>query len=318
MIEEHWHNIHQQIGSNATFFVRDRVAVTLYYLMHAGSVGDAAKAFGMSKASASRYIWQVIRVIIKFLGPIYVKLPDSVSQWQQIIDGFEEICGFPNCCFAIDGCLFEIERPYDFEGWYCRKGYPAINAQVVVDHQTRILSYDLRPGSANDKSIFNYSNFGQTVDEVLPPGKYGVADAGYCLTNRMLTPFPIEECMEESESLYNYLHSKTRITVERCFGSLKNRFRIFKSPLGQRAAPNSEDTQISRNSMIIEACFILHNILISLRDNFNSEIDAERNEDDDPLIDDNENANSVTSSGVLVRDQVKRYLAINREYLQQF
>ena len=146
--------------------------------------------------------------IIKFLGPRFIKLPESNPEWQRIIDGFEQICGFPNCWFAIDGCLFEIESSYDFEGWYCRKGWQAINAQVVVDHKTRIISYDLRPGSANDKSIFNYSNFGQTADIMLPPGKYGIADAGYSLTDRLLTPSPIEKNMAADESLYNYLHSK--------------------------------------------------------------------------------------------------------------
>src|SRR5205823_3960584 len=116
MISENWLRINEPIGFNAAFFIRDRVAVTLYYLMHAGSVVDAAKAFGMSKSSAVRFIWQVINVIIGRLGRRFITLPNSAAKWQQIADGFEDICGFPNCCFAIDGCLFMIERPADYEG----------------------------------------------------------------------------------------------------------------------------------------------------------------------------------------------------------
>jgi hypothetical protein len=171
----------------------------------------------------------VIKVINECLAPRFIKLPNSVAHWQQIEYGFEDICGFPNCCFAVDGYLFEIERPSDNEGWYCRKSFPAINAQVVVDHKTRILSFDLRPGSANDKSVYNYSKFDQIISDILPSGKYGVGDAGYQLSDRLLTFFPIEDRMPADESLYNYLHSKTRITIERTFGSLKNRVRIFKT-----------------------------------------------------------------------------------------
>ena len=46
MIEEHWSDINGPIGFNACFFVRDRVALTMYYLMHSGSILDAAKQFG--------------------------------------------------------------------------------------------------------------------------------------------------------------------------------------------------------------------------------------------------------------------------------
>ena len=196
-----------------SFFERDRVAVALYYLMHAGSVFEATKVFGMKKSSAVRYIWQVIIVIIEILGPRFIKLPNSIANWQKIADGFEDICGFPNCCFAIDEGIFEIERPTDYEGWYCRKSSPVINSQVVVDHNTRIISFDLRPGSANDKSVFNFSKFGQDISKILPSGKYGVNDAGYTLSDRLLTPFIIEERIPADEFHYNFLHSKTRITI---------------------------------------------------------------------------------------------------------
>lgn len=315
MISEEWSAINYPIGFNSAFFLRDRVAVALYYLMHAGSVVNAAKTFGMSKASAVRCIWQVINVITQRLGPRFICMPDSAVKWQRIADGFEDICHFPNCCFAIDGCLFEIERPNDYEGWYCRKSYPAINAQVVVDHKTLILSFDLRPGSANDKSVYNYSGFGDIISRILPPGKYGLADAGYALSDRLLTPFPIEERMPADESLYNYLHSCTRITIERTFGSIKNRFRIFKSPLNQKADEESEQSQTQRMGAVIHACFVLHNILIHLADAINTELESvtERNLEEQP----NANEVEVNRDGKVVRDQVKKYLFTNRKFLQQ-
>ena len=255
-------------------------------------------------------------MVILRLGPRFVLLPDSQEKWNEIADGFEDICGFPNCCFAIDGCLFEIERPHDFEGWYCRKSYPAINAQVVVDHKTRIISYDLRPSSANDKSVYNYSTFGKEIDTILPKGKYGVGDAGYTLLNRLLIPYPIEESMIACESLYKYLHSKTRITVEQAFGSLKNRFRIFKAPLNQKPDEQSGQSQTQRMATVIKSCMILHNILIFIDDDMNQDIATSGNGNDQNEIPDEGDAESP-SSGEVLREQVKSYLLINRDFLRQ-
>jgi hypothetical protein len=61
-------------------------------------------------------------------------------------------------------------------------------------------------------------------------------------------------CQEEKD--YNYLHSSTRITVEMAFGRLKNRFRIFKTPLNQQTP--------EKMSEIIGASFVLHNWMIDL------------------------------------------------------
>jgi hypothetical protein len=125
---------------------------------------------GMSKASMSRYVREVTYVIIGCLTKKFIKFPDHPAdpEWGILAQGFESICGFPNCCFAIDGSLFEIEHPQEFFGWYCRKGYPAIYCQLVVDHKGRIRSFDMRPGSANDKAIFNYSDFGKRISEIIP------------------------------------------------------------------------------------------------------------------------------------------------------
>lgn len=121
--------------------------------------------------------------------------------------------------------------------------------------------------------------------------------------------------MPADESLYNYLHSKTRITVERAFGSLKNRFRIFKSPLNQKADQESGQSQTQRMGAVIQACFILHNILIQLMDDMNREMDWVT----EPEIEEQPNANALeaTQAGTVVRDQVKRYLFTNRDFIQQ-
>ena len=112
--------------------------------------------------------------MIQVIGPRFVCLPRSDGEWQELADGFERICQFPDACLAVDGTLLEIERPHDYEGWYCRKGYPAINVQGVVDYKRRFRSYAMRPGAENDKGVFNRSEFGRTIHQQLPPNTYFV------------------------------------------------------------------------------------------------------------------------------------------------
>ena len=56
-----------------------------------------------------------------------------------MVADFESMIGFPLTCGAIDESIIEIQRPCDFEGWYCRKGYPALNIQAVVDAKIVLL-----------------------------------------------------------------------------------------------------------------------------------------------------------------------------------
>jgi hypothetical protein len=45
------------------------------------------------------------------------------------------------------------------------------------DYNARIRSFDMRPGSANDKAVFNYSDFGVRLPHTIPAGNHIVAGA---------------------------------------------------------------------------------------------------------------------------------------------
>jgi hypothetical protein len=147
----------------------------------------------MSKTTAIRSVKQIVNVLLTAVLPLIVREPQSIAEWDGLAKGFQDIWGFPNCCLAVDGSLFEIEHPYDYEGWYCRKGFPAINVQIVVDHKAKIVSFDMRPGSSNGKATFNYSDFGVRLPYCIPAGKHIVVDAGYALTSQMMIPYPVRK-----------------------------------------------------------------------------------------------------------------------------
>lgn len=285
LIELHWFEVHPPFGKNTHFMIVDRVAVTLHYLAHSSSFIQSKNIFGMGKASAVRYVGQVIAVIMEKLITLTIRFPTCNAEWEEIAKGFEDVCGFPNVAGAIDGSIIEIQRPGDFEGWYCRKGYPAINLQGVCDFKKRFIAYSLRPGSCSDKLVFLMSDFGRAAHKNIPRGYHWLADAGYRLTPQVITPFDLYEEMPRDQRTFNYLHSKTRIAIECAFGILKERFRILKVPLG--FSP-------TRCSEIIVSCMVLHNILLDLNDdavvyrcpeNADDQDNAEADEEQDAIVD---------------------------------
>ncbi|GMF51697.1 unnamed protein product [Phytophthora fragariaefolia] len=65
--------------------------------------------------------------------------------------------GLPGVTGAIDGSLVHIQRPDDYEGFYCRKCYPAINVQATVDADLKFMSVDLFSGSWSDKEMWEFA-----------------------------------------------------------------------------------------------------------------------------------------------------------------
>ncbi|KAE9332056.1 hypothetical protein PF008_g15123 [Phytophthora fragariae] len=198
-----------------------RVAVTLYNLNSMGGFREAAQTFGVSKSWTITAVNAMLRAISNDYKR-FIHLPLSLEEWHAEQEAFEMRAGVPLVCAAVDGTLIDLNRFEDYEGWYCRKGYPAVNLQAVVDHKQRFISFDLRPGSWSDKKIWLASQFGQRVDEILPPGGLIVGDAGYTLSNTMLTPYETRDHeldLSRRERNYNFHHSRTRIVVECTFAS---------------------------------------------------------------------------------------------------
>ena len=143
---------------------------------------------------------------------------------------------------------------------YCRKNFPAVNMQAIVDSQARFLDYSMRPGSCSDKNLWSMSIIGQNVPEIILRGMHLVGDAGYTLTNAMMIPYNITEDMPRDESKFNYLHSCTRICVERAFGLLKGRWRVLKRPLNMKSSESIGRTIVS--------CIVLNNLTINAKNSF--------------------------------------------------
>ncbi|XP_062512091.1 putative nuclease HARBI1 [Corticium candelabrum] len=104
---------------------------------------------------------------------------------------------------------------------------------------------------------------------------YLLGDSAYPLSSWLMTPYKDNGHLSEKQRNYNFLHSSTRMAIERAFALLKGRFRRLKYVDIDRL----EDVP----DIILAAC-TLHNICIM------SENDIEHFVDSD---DDNQEADGI-------------------------
>ncbi|XP_061351779.1 uncharacterized protein LOC133296740 isoform X1 [Gastrolobium bilobum] len=119
-------------------------------------------------------------------------------------------------------------------------------------------------GSAHDAKVFVDSLTNPNAQFPWPSrGMFYLVDSGYPCTGGFLPPFrgEIYHAQEYNgrgrqprsrEEIFNYRHSSLRMTIERCFGVLKNRFPILK--LMPPYKP-------SRQRLIVIACCAIHNYI---------------------------------------------------------
>ena len=125
------------------------------------------------------------------------------------------------------------------------------------------------PGSTYDSQIFRTSAVGRQLERESLGLEEGVllGDSGYPCTPFLVTPY--SQPQSPSQEQFNRAHKTTRCVIERSFGLLKRSFHILHSEI--RMSPD-------RVCIIIAACFVLHNIAVSLRE---PEVDCDDIDDAD-------------------------------------
>ncbi|KAH9096337.1 hypothetical protein Ae201684P_009567 [Aphanomyces euteiches] len=237
-----------------------KVAMMLYYLGSEGGYRETAATLGVSK-SWCIHVVHILTSVLASRSREWIHLPTSTGEWYRVSQGFERKRGFVGVVGAEDGTIIDIERPADYDGFYNRHGDPSLNVQAVVDTTTRFMSVDIRPGSYSDKKIWKMSTFGLTIHKRIPLGTHIIGDGGYTLFPWLLIPFlPHEEGgrLNKVQREFNFKLSSTRMPVECAFGRLKERFRILKSVMNERA--------LDRTVEITMSCFVLHNMLLQVDD----------------------------------------------------
>jgi len=249
-----------------------KLAITLRWLA-GGSYLDLALIFHCHPNWVTTICFQVLEswicnnAILPILNESYFK---DVVKMRETAEAFR-INGRHNGMFsgiigALDGWLVRIRRPRishslpNISGFFSRKGFYALNVQVIVDRYKRVLWRSITSkGGEHDSTAFkNTSLYKQLIEDSMflaEKGFYILGDSAYQLMSFLLTPFDGVQPYSSQDN-FNFFHSSNRIFVECAFGEIDGRWGIFWKPL-----PYS----LEKNIRIIDAAFRLHNFIVDCR-----------------------------------------------------
>lgn len=214
-------------------------------------------------------ISSVFRVLRRVLAWLLTKL-DTMIKWPQghdvmrVCEDFHRKQGISNVLGAIDGSHIRIEKPATNARDYCnRKKFFSINLQAVVDANMRFTNiYCGEPGSLHDARVFRRSPLFQAANAntrtLFPNTTFLLGDSAYPSLSWLVPPFRNNGHLTPHQVEFNYIHSSTRMSVERGFGYVKGRFRRIKF------FTEYHDMNFITNT-VVAAC-ILHNYCIDEND----------------------------------------------------
>ncbi|KAL5022810.1 hypothetical protein ScPMuIL_001965 [Solemya velum] len=226
----------------------------IWLLATPDSYRSVGQQFGFKKGSLHFYFLRVCKALAsKF--PEVIKWPES-CELAKLSSDFECMAGFPGVVGCIDGTYIPIRGPTDNRDAYiCRKGYPAIHLQGCCDASMKFTDVSVgNPGSIHDARAFSTSELQTKLNNSPLPSQYHLlGNSAYRLTQYMMVPFRDNGHLTDDEKKFNKFHSSTRVTIERCFGLLKGKFRRLKY-LDMLLLPDM--------SYVLLAACVLHNIII--------------------------------------------------------
>lgn len=238
-----------------------RVALTLFRLGRKVSVLDVAERFGVGEATvveATRAVSEAICTVFKDA----ISWPDDADRRRSAAQFFVKR-RIPGVVGAIDGSHVRIRAPaFDQhpEAYVNRKGFHSLILQAVVDGFGRFIDVDIGwPGSVHDSRVLRNSRLYQQAEHggLLDKSQFILADSGYPLKTWLVTPYRDDGHLSRTQRSFNFLHSSTRMRVERAFGILKGRFRSLLHGL---------DMTVENSARTILVCCILHNLCVQMDD----------------------------------------------------
>ncbi|XP_021734166.1 uncharacterized protein LOC110700893 [Chenopodium quinoa] len=239
--------------------LEEMVAGFLYTLAHHKKNRMMGAHFYRSGETISRQFHACLLAILK-LHVVLLKKPTPIREdcdderWKY----------FKNCLDALDGTMILVNVPCDDRPKYrTRKGTIAMNVLGVCSPEMEF-TYVLPgwEGSAHDCRILRDA-ISRPNGLKVPKGCYYLCDGGYTNGEGFLAPYRghlyhLKEWNngprqpQNAEEYFNLRHAKARNVIERCFGLLKGRWGILRSPSW---------FSLKTHGRIVLACALLHNLV---------------------------------------------------------
>ena len=280
--------------------VQNQVAITLYWLASSAEYRTIGNLFGVGKSTVSSIVHKVCEAIYEDLLNVYVKFPTG-DELKNVVRGYEESWGFPNCGGAIDGTYLN------------RKGYYSLIMQGVCDNKYIFRDITIRwPGRVHDARVFVNSEifhkretstlFPNWLKRMALPGKEThmptvlLGDPAYPLKPWLMKPFSIRGNLTPTQNVFNYRLSRARLIIENSFGRLKGRWRCLLKRL---------DVEVTLACTVITVCVILLNICEIHHERYIYDWNEQNDEDvDNNQVDDDDTNRDSLTSAKYIRDDI--------------
>ncbi|XP_055714961.1 uncharacterized protein LOC129809174 [Phlebotomus papatasi] len=226
-------------------------------------------AYLLGKSTVREIVTETCKAIWDALSEIYITWPHDLMISSE---SWYHQNNLPHCVGAVDGKHIRIQKPPKSGAKYFNyKKFYSISLLAVCDADLNFTYVCIGGfGSQSDQSVWTYSALGtalQTDDidwpcETLLPnsdisyGYFLIGDEGFPLTKYMMRPYSGRN-LSQDKTNFNQRISAARSTIERCFGILASRFRIFRSEI----AANTKNVEL-----IVQAAVTLHNFINKTRD----------------------------------------------------
>ena len=246
------------------------MAVAIFLrLLAGGMIYDIAGCWGVYPTSVYRVFDRVlcwVNVIPFGMVDIkrYLSADDCVESRirKSVMAGFAKLSSgvLTGCIGVLDGWTPKVEGN-GRTSLYTRKGYNAVNVQILGDHLKRILWLsDKYVGSTHDSPAFQdtelYRLLLANFRDLLERMEYILADSAYSIRSFLQVPYP-NTLPQTIEDIFNCYLSKARIFSECVMGELCSRWGIYQRRM---------HWELNKCRNVIRASAKIHNFLVDYRE----------------------------------------------------
>ncbi|WVZ60460.1 hypothetical protein U9M48_010477 [Paspalum notatum var. saurae] len=238
--------------------IEEQVSMFLHLVGHNQRFRVISLTFRRSIETISRYFQEVLYAVGELRNETI--LPPATSVHPRILNRRRWYPYFKDCLGAIDGTHVLARVPVKMQPAFIgRKHTTTQNVLAAVDFDLRF-TYVLAGWEESAHDALILADALEREDGLrVPPGKFYLVDAGYAIRPGFLPPYRATRYHlrefgnnrpRDQRELFNLRHSSLRVTVERAFGALKNRFKIMY---------NKSFHPFKTQVKFVIACCILHN-----------------------------------------------------------
>ena len=147
--------------------VKQRLVVTIRYLMSGDSQQSLGWAHRIGKATISKIIKETTNAIWEVLKEVYLKPPQEVADWKAISKEFENLWNFPHCIGAINRKHVAIECPkLSGTQYFNYKSFFSVVLLAICNAKYCFTYVDFgQYVSTNDSSVLRSSDLYKVIEE---------------------------------------------------------------------------------------------------------------------------------------------------------